>query len=204
MTRDLSDDQEPLLGVRLQKLAIKKAVPILNRETPYPDDANKDADGNIILTLWDYGYIPAADDLIEQGFPAEDVLREMEKVRPPERKTQASEYELSESLAGQLEAELAQAWEDDDALEHLTERTSKVVKEFKVMFRSNESQHRGRPHVVAVLHGLEVSVSLDDPPTVLAPKGRIRGAAAALKVIGKNRTALLNEWNKSRPDDQKL
>lgn len=200
----MSDDLNQSLEDRLRDLAVKKAVPFLKGETSYPKDAKDDVFGSIMLTLWDYGYLQAADDLISQGIPIEDVHRELEKARPPERGAQIVEYELSEPLARRLEAGLVRAWKDDDAPELLTERTSKVVKEFKVIFRSNESQHRGRPHVVAVLHGLEVSISLDDPPQVLAPKGEIRGVAAALKVVQENRNPLLKEWNESRPDDQKL
>lgn len=200
----MSDDLNKSLEDRLRDLAVKKAVPFLKGETPYPKDAKDDVAGSITLTLWDYGYLQAADDLISQGVPIEDVHRELEKARPTARGAQTVEYELSEPLARRLEAELAQAWHDDDATELLTERTSKAVKEFKAVFRSNESQHRGRPHVVAVLRGLEVSISLDDPPEVLAPKGKIRGVAAALRVIQENRGSLLKEWDESRPDDQKL
>ena len=200
----MSDDLDQSLENQLRDLAVKYAVPFLKGDTPYPKDASDDVVGNIRLTVWDYGYLQAAEHLISEGLPIEDVHRELEKARPPERNVQIVETELSEPLARQLEAELALAWDNDDAPELLTERTSKVVVAFKVIFRSNESQHRGRPHVVAVLHGSEVSISLDDPPTVLAPNGKIRGVAAALKVIGQNRMALLKEWNKSRPDDQKL
>jgi hypothetical protein len=67
----------------------------------------------------------------------------------------------------------------------------------------NEGQHRGRPHVAVVLPDGKVSVSLEDPPTLLTPHG-YRGEASALKVIKKHLIRLKKLWDDTRPDDQKL
>ena len=189
---------------RLRFLAVQKTVPLLNGIKPYPDDAADDVHGNIMVTLWDHGFVPVAQDLALEGVSASDLQIILERVCPVQRRAPPLDYELSDESSARLEAELAEAWETDTALEYITERTSKLVKEFKVMFRSDENKHRGRPHIVAVINGLEVSISLDETPKVLAPKRKIRGIAAALKVISKHRNELVKEWNESRPDDQKL
>lgn len=201
---EIKDQKLNKLEDRLRELAIIKVTPLLNGTEPYPKDAASDVHGSIMLTLWDYGFVPSAEDLAIEGISVADIEVVLERLRPSQRRSTILEYLLSDDTSELLETALAEAWKMDAELECLTERTSKTVKNFKVMFRSDESKHRGRPHVVAVLYGMEVSISLDKAPRVLAPKGKIRGVAAALKVISNNRDKLVKEWNESRPDDQKL
>ncbi|MEH6742041.1 hypothetical protein [Hyphomonas sp.] len=190
---------------RLRTLAIQKGAPFLKGEVPYPNDVADDVSGSIILTLWDLGYLQSVEQLRSEGASQEQIDRSLDKARPDARREDWQECLVSDGLSDTLCDELRAGWDaDQGAPEFLTERRSGVVKEFEVIFRSNESQHRGRPHVVAVLRGVQVSISLDDPPTILAPKQPVRGSANALKVIKKYRKKLIKEWHESRPDDQNL
>lgn len=86
----------------------------------------------------------------------------------------------------------------------LDERLVKWIPDFRVEIYTDESKHRGRPHVAVYLKNGKISVSLEDPPINLTPSGGLVGEAKALKVIKKNRKALLQMWDETRVDTQRL
>jgi hypothetical protein len=75
---------------------------------------------------------------------------------------------------------------------------------YPLILYSNESQHPGLPHVTIVLGDERVNVTIAENPVILAGNKRARGLRAAIRAIGIHHRALRQEWDDSRPDDQKL
>src|SRR3546814_7789067 len=77
---------------------------------------------------------------------------------------------------------------------------------YTTLFRSysNESKHPGRPHVTIVLGDEGINVTIEAEPVVLVGNKRARGLKAARASVGADHVALLQEWDASRPDDQRL
>jgi len=199
--------QEEISDV-LIKLSAKKVARFQHRDPAYspPSDLPQGIESDICALVWYVGAKPSRDELIKHGATAEQAdiaLATLKKtlgiIEPSELRPIPVDFALT------LQSELRDAFaaEPADGLQPLDERVIDWITEYRVEIYSNESQHRGRPHVVVVLPGGKISVSLDDPPTILTPHG-YRGEASALKVVTKHRDRLLDVWHTTRPDDQKL
>lgn len=192
----------------LIKLATAKVAQYQRRDPIYtpPDDLPEGIDSSIVELIWYVGAKPSRAEMIAHGLSAEQTDAALAR-----KKAQLGIIEPNDlipippDLAAQIDADLraALAEEPEDIPRRLDERVVKEITELKVEIYSNEGQHRGRPHVAVTLQDDKISISLDDPPVVLTP-GRYRGQAGAVKVVTKHRTLLLDIWNSTRPDDQRL
>ena len=190
---------------RLRKEACRLVVPFINRvASPRPTLSQSDRG---LEVLWDEGYVPASKRLIAQGVPPAQVHAQMDKVKALLGIIEPNDLilfppNLYEELITDLKAEIVN--EPPLALLRLDERIVKEISEFRVEMCSNESQHAGRPHVRVHLKNGAISVSLDPEPQNLTPRGGLIGETSALKVIKKHRQMLLDLWQQTRPDTQKL
>lgn len=91
---------------------------------------------------------------------------------------------------------------DTAPLRRLYQRVS-YINQFRVEIWPNEGKHRGRPHVAVTLPRGQISISLDDPPEILTPK-RLPHEREALAIITQYRERLIDFWDESRPDTQRL
>ncbi len=192
----------------LIKLASAKVAQYQRRDPAYtpPDDLPEGIDSSIIELFWYVGAKPSRAELIAHGLSEQQADAALAR-----KKAQLGIIEpedlipIPPDLAAQIDADLRAALEEEPegTPRRLDERVVQEITELRVEIYSNEGQHRGRPHVAVVLQDGKVSVSLDDPPVVLTPHG-YRGEASAVKVVTKHRTLLIDKWNSTRPDDQKL
>ena len=88
-----------------------------------------------------------------------------------------------------------------DGRSFLTEVTV-TIDNFRALIRPNESQHRGRPHCLIAMG--EDSATFD-----IVTGERLAGSLkswnrTAEKVVKTHSAELLETWNQTRPDDQKL
>jgi hypothetical protein len=73
---------------------------------------------------------------------------------------------------------------------------------FRIVFRPNESQHRGRPHCLIEMRPKSATFDIKSGELLagdISPWNR-----TAEKVVSENTAELMKLWNKTRPDDQKL
>lgn len=75
---------------------------------------------------------------------------------------------------------------------------------FPCIIYSNESKHQGLPHITILLGDDRVNVTIAQDPKVLVGNKRSPGLKAALRAVAACHVDLLQEWNDSRPDDQRL
>lgn len=68
----------------------------------------------------------------------------------------------------------------------------------------NESKHPGNPHVTVIIGSERVNVTISEEPKVIAGNANAVGISHVLKAVKEHRTALMKEWDETRPDDQKL
>lgn len=68
----------------------------------------------------------------------------------------------------------------------------------------NESKHPGNPHVTVIIGNEKVNVTISEKPKVIAGNKNAVGIGELLKAVKKHRVELINEWDETRPDDQKL
>jgi hypothetical protein len=190
---------------RLRKKACQLVVPFINRVAhPRPTLTQSDCG---LEVLWDEGYVPASKRLIAQGAPPAQVKAQMDKVKALLGIIEPSDLisfppDLHDELVTDFKAVIVN--EPPLAMRRLDERVVKEISEFRVEMWSNESQHAGRPHVRVHLKNGAISVSLDPEPQNLTPRGGLIGEASALRVIKKKRKMLLDLWQQTRPDTQKL
>ncbi len=84
----------------------------------------------------------------------------------------------------------------------LLKEVSVSIGDFKAIIRTNESQHRGRPHC---LIAMGESSAVFDIHTGALMAGTLKSwNRTAEKVVKENAALLLDVWNETRPDDQKL
>lgn len=190
---------------RLRNEAIRLAKPFLNREVP-PRVTSTYSDSGFEI-LWDEGYLPASTHLLDEGISAPQIAIQLAKTKTLFGIVEPQDLisfpaTLHDELVADLKAQIAT--EPPLTKQRLDERLVKEISEFRVEMWSNESQHAGRPHVRVHLKGGAISVSLDAEPENLTPRGGLIGEASALKAIKKHRTTLLNLWNATRPDTQRL
>jgi len=167
--------------------------------------AERSSHAQILDRLWDDGFLPARQVLLEEGVPSEQVHAQMAKAKEIFGVVEPADLtplplDLQTKLTTELEAEIHK----ESGPELLAERHIREITEYKVEMWSNESKHAGRPHVTVTVRGVQISVSLDEEPKNLTPKGTIVGEASALRVVKKNRERLLQIWEETRPDTQKL
>jgi hypothetical protein len=86
----------------------------------------------------------------------------------------------------------------------LVEKRLTTASGYPVYLYSNESKHPGRPHVTIVLGEERVNVTIEPNPVVLVGNKRAKGLKAAMQAVAASHAALLEEWNATRPDDQRL
>ena len=211
----------------LLKAAVQKAKPILNGEKPYPANSIS-SNSSIQLTLWEHGYRLVREQVISMGATIEQVDAALAKAKRETGGMDPDDFvmippdlidDLEDAFSEAVETEDAEddedlsAYYDQDepaeiepsALFEINERVIGGVDDFRVEMFSNESQHAGRPHVKVHLADGAISISIDDPPTIIAgPRGKLRRQSEALKAIGEHRLRLLKLWYDTRPDDQKL
>lgn len=176
----------------------------LGHETPF--GAPSGIEDNICEIVWYIGSKPSRESLLAAGAKPEQIDAAMSTQKSTLGIVEPSDLvniptELNEAIKADLGAALSD--EPETAVQRLDEKWVKWVKEIRVEIYFNEGQHRGRPHVAIFLQDGKVSVSLEDPPVLLTPNG-YRGESSALKVVAKHRVGLLELWNETRPDDQKL
>jgi len=156
--------------------------------------------------LWYVGTRHITSDLFAHGATEEQVRSAVEKQKAILGIVEQSDLadipnelqlEITDDLRNQLNDE------PEDMLRRLDEKLIPEITECRIDIYLNESQHRGRPHVVVTLQDGQISVSLEDPPKVLTPHG-YRGERSAQKVVKKHLKRLLEIWYETRPDDQKL
>lgn len=193
---------------RLIKLSAQKVARFQRREAGYipPTDLPQGIEGDICALVWYVGAKPSRDELIGLGATSEQADLALAALKKTLGIIEPSDLvPIPVDLALSLQSELREAFAAEPAStpQRLDERVVGWITEYRVEIYSNESQHRGRPHVAVVLPDGKVSVSLDDPPAILTPHG-YRGEASALKVVTKHRERLLELWHSTRPDDQKL
>lgn len=190
----MTDDE---IAERLRTLAAQLAAPALNN-----GEAN-----DIFEGLWKFGYLPARTLLIEQGLPQNQIDKAVADFKRLADIVEPSDLvevprDLLDALRIAFNAEIA--LEPALQVQRLDERVFKEITDFRVEMFGNEGQHAGRPHVKVHLQDGPISVSLDDPPINLTPRGGMRGESSAIKVIAKYREKLLKLWHETRPDTQKL
>jgi hypothetical protein len=144
--------------------------------------------------------------LVDEGVSAPTLEAQMAKVKAQLGIVEPSDLivfppDLQAELVADFQGEIAN--EQPPSAERLDERVIKEISEFKVEMWSNEGKHAGRPHVRVHLNYV-ISVSLDNEPENLTPSGGLVGEASALKIIKRNLDMLIELWNKTRPDTQRL
>jgi hypothetical protein len=86
-------------------------------------------------------------------------------------------------------------------LEHLVGKDTG----YRMWIYPNESKHPGNPHVTVILDGKKVNISISRTPKVLAPKkNHPRGTSEAVNAVAAHQKALMKDWRRLRPDDQKI
>lgn len=149
----------------------------------------------------------AAELLLALGRDADEVASALRYMIADETRLSTGE---GRSLPSDLEASVreiydeALAAEPESTLYRLDEKHVKWMMDFRMDIFHDESKHRGRPHVRVVLQDGTINISIEPEPKVLAGIRDLRGEAAAIKSVRENYTALLDFWNETRPDDQKL
>ena len=131
--------------------------------------------------LWECGYRKAGVELIDAGEERQLVKTQLLKLK--------DHFEIVEK---------------QDVVTFPNWLEQRLQTEFRVKMYTDERKHRGRPHVAAYLKNGKISASLEDPQINLTPSGGLVGEAKALKVIKKNRKALLQLWDQTRVDSQQL
>jgi hypothetical protein len=180
----------------LISLSTKLATPVLNT-----------TEADICKLLWKFGFKPASIILKQQGVPPAAIDIAMSFYKSLWEIVEPSDLVV---LPDNLERKMLDSYRDEisanppQELQRLDERVIKEITEFRVEMYGDEARHAGRPHVKVYLQDGAISISLDDPPINLTPKGSMRGLDAALKVIGEFRSLLLDRWHQTRPDTQKL
>ena len=190
----------------LCEVAVRLAKPVLNGEVQQPAPKVQ-GDDQLFTILWDYGYLPARDQVLAQGATEAQIAKAQ-----ADFKTLGNIVEPSDLI--RFPTDLAQKLHDTFIRElpseprisrfRLDERIVREITDFKVEMFTDEGLHRGRPHVKVHLKGGAVSISLDDPPVNLTQRGGLVGESTALKTIATHRKQLLELWKKTRPDTQKL
>ena len=183
----------------------KLGAPYHNGEQPYALRNSTLETGWEVL--WEFGYCPAAEELQKSGEDQILVSNQMKRLKSYLRIIEFQDVVVfPESLSQELKADFDKTLPNEKPLNilRLDERLIKSITEFRVEMYTDESKHRGRPHVAVYLKNGKISISLDDPPENLTPSGGLVGEASALKVIEKNRDKLLKIWNETRVDTQKL
>lgn len=86
----------------------------------------------------------------------------------------------------------------------LAEKTYPEITEFKVEIFPNEGKHRGRPHCKVTTDKGAVTIDLHTIEIIVGSAGHWEGTIQ--KVLGQecHKNALLNLWNNTRPNDQRL
>ena len=190
----MTDDE---VAERLRAVTTKLAAPVIN----------SGASDDILKTVWRAGYLPARAMILEEGATKSQVDKAMEAFKLLADIDEPGDFvampgELFEAIRADYFAELA--IEPALKIQRLDERIIAEIGEFRVEMYGNESKHAGRPHVKVHLQDGAISVSLDDPPENLTPRGGMRGERSALKVIAKHRDELIILWHETRPDTQRL
>ncbi len=189
---------------RMIALACQAAKPYLNKENDFR--VSRELEGDICGILWAYGFlkIRCADldaeideDQFQEHLKFFGSMLNFGQTGPT--------IEFPERLAQELASDLEREWQlDAETAEFLPEFLVPGIAEYRVEMFHNESKHPGRPHVKVTIKGVAVNISLDDEPLPLTPVRNVRGLVGALKVIKKHRQQLLDLWDRTRPDDQRL
>ncbi|MCY0150220.1 hypothetical protein OEG84_21555 [Hoeflea sp. G2-23] len=112
-------------------------------------------------------------------------------------------------FSNELEAALTESFESAEQTiaegpVRLDEKELFLNTSFRMFVYPNESKHAGFPHVTVCLQDGKINISAKPDPKVIAGKKGLRGEAAAIKAVQDNLSDILKEWEKTRPDDQKL
>lgn len=183
----------------------KLGAPYHNGEQPYALRYTASETGWEVL--WEFGYCQAAEELQKSGEKQTLISNQMTRLKSYLGITELQDVvALPKSLLHKLKADFDKTLPNEKPLDilRLDERLIKSITELRVEMYTDESKHRGRPHVAVYLKNGKISISLEDPPVNLTPSGGLVGEASALKVIEKNRDKLLKIWNETRADTQKL
>lgn len=114
----------------------------------------------------------------------------------------SDDIEAPEQLRNLIYQTFSQIGEiQENGLSYLKEVTVSLP-EFEVIIRTNESQHRGRPHCLIAMG--------ENSPTFDIETGQLLAGTlkswnrTAEKDVKRHSGTLLQVWNDTRPDDQKL
>lgn len=191
----------------LNSLAAKEYAAWQKGERPKAlRNAPETAVNSINEGLWYAGTRHIEPELSAQGATAEQIRNAVQKQKEVLGIVEQGDLaDIPNELRSEIADDLWRAFDEESAnmLRRLDEKLISEITECRIDIYLNESQHRGRPHVVVTLQDGKISVSLDDPPEVLTPHG-YRGERSAQKVVKKHRKRLLEIWHETRPDDQKL
>lgn len=92
--------------------------------------------------------------------------------------------------------------ENQDDGRSFLEEVANSLDGLRMIFRPNESQHRGRPHCLVEVSGKSATFDIITGERLA---GDIRPLnRTAKRVIEENSEVLVKKWNDTRPDDQKL
>lgn len=173
---------------------------------PPPETIPQGSESSLRALLWYVGFAPSRKMLEREGAKQDQINAALAAMKDLLGVVEASDLvTIPADLAREIDEDLRAALVDESegGLRRLDEKVVNWISEHRVEIRLNESQHRGRPHVVVVLPDGAISVSLDSPPVLLTPHG-YRGEASALKVVKKHLKELRKLWDETRPDDQRL
>lgn len=115
--------------------------------------------------------------------------------------------QISVVLAEELRSELLDRIRSygpirEDGLHELNERLYKEIEDFRVIFYSNESKHPGRPHCTIQIDGKTANYDLKSLEAIVGDLGRWKRTVR--KVLAEHQEKLLQFWEDTRPDDQRL
>lgn len=199
----MTDDE---VSAMFRELAVRLAKPVLNGEVATPDSSVQGNDDTFTI-LWEHGYLPGRDTLRQKGASEPQIQRALAEFKRLGGIIEVKDLvQFSPNLASDIQAaffaELPH--EPPIAVFRLDERIVRKITAFRVEMFTDEGPHPGRPHVKVHLKSGAISISLDDPPVNLTPRGGLVGEASALKTIAQFRESLLAQWEDTRPDTQKL
>ncbi len=198
--------EEEVYDLLLKESAFRYAAWQHGEQPNALEGAPTSAASSIKEGLWYAGARHVGSALLSAGATQQQVIRAYQKLKETLEIIEPHELaSLPADLVSAIANDLQQALNNEpiDRLSRIDEKFISEISEHRIDIYLNENQHRGRPHVVVTLPDGKISVSLEDTPEVLTPHG-YRGEASARKVVKKHLSRLLEIWNETRPDDQRL
>ena len=171
-----------------------------------PGDAPAGFENDLHEILWYVGVKPLRGKLLAAGARESQVDAALAKRKKLHDIVEVEDkIAIPDDLASEIALDLRTFLneEPETLTRRLDEKKADWIDDFRIEIYPNEGQHRGRPHAAVFLPDGKISVSLEDPPEVLTPQ-KLRGEAAALRVVKKHLVRLLKLWAETRPDDQRL